>query len=91
MKKFKEFINEALYDSYEKKKKFLNTEGNILTFNVPFLLNGQEYSQIINMGLEYDKEGGVRIKGWNMRDTPWYESIDDLILAVDWNSMENWH
>ncbi len=81
------------YDTAEKKAKALRKKGNIITFKEMFYPNGtanQGYTQII---VNYIQKSGssVILHGENGIQTQWYKSIDELIDAVDWETMEKWH
>lgn len=77
------------YDTNEKRIKFVKKKGNIITFKKPFRWKGEDFSQILVTGFEKSK-GSVKVIGSN-RDTPWYDSMEDLIKAIDWDLMEGWH
>ena len=78
-----------LYDTQEKKAKFVRKRGNIITFKQPFNWMGESYTQIMVSYLEKSR-GHVKINGFG-KDSPWYDSIDKLIDAVNWEQMERWH
>ena len=77
------------YNTKAKKIKTVKKKGNIITFKTPFRWKGTEYSQILVHGFETQK-GFVKIIGFG-RDTNWFNSMDELINAIDWDLMEEWH
>lgn len=77
------------YDTNEKKIKFIKKKGNIITFKKPFKWKGEDFTQILIAGFEKSK-AHVKVIGFT-RDTPWYDSMEDLIKAIDWELMEEWH
>ena len=78
-----------LYDTKEKRAKFVRKRGNIVTFKKPFNWKGEFFTQIM-VGYLEKSQGHVKINGF-ARDSNWYESIDDLLDAIDWAQMEKWH
>lgn len=78
-----------LYDTDAKKMAFVKKSGNLVTFKKDFRWNGRDYGQIMVSGFQKQK-GSVKIIGFG-RDTPWYDSMDDLLKAIDWDLMEQWH
>ncbi len=89
---FKEGGNLSASD-IEKRINFLKKPGNIVTFKKQFFPRGtsdQGYWQILVTGFSKDKSGAVKILG-RAFDTPWYKSIDELLDAVDWESMSRFH
>ncbi len=77
------------YDTFEKRVKTIKKEGNILTFKKPFNWMGAQYSQILVKGLE-KRKGSIKIIGFG-RDSEWYKSMEELVKAIDWDKMEEWH
>lgn len=78
-----------LYDTKAKRLKAARTKGKIITFKKPFRWMGEDYMQILVQGIE--KRGGhFKIVGF-ARDSEWYKSMDDLLKAIDWKLMEEWH
>lgn len=77
------------YDTIEKRVKTIKKEGNILTFKKPFNWMGQHYTQILVKGFQ-KQNGSVKIIGLG-RDSEWYKNMDDLINAINWDLMEEWH
>jgi hypothetical protein len=77
------------YDTDAKRIKFVKKKGNIITFKKPFRWKGDDFSQILVTGFEKSR-GSVKVIGFG-RDTPWYDSIEELIKAIDWDLMEGWH
>ncbi|MFN4313306.1 MAG: strawberry notch C-terminal domain-containing protein [Chitinophagaceae bacterium] len=77
------------YDSREKKIKAVKQKGQIVTFKEKFNWMGEYYLQI---GVEgFRKQGNyVKIIGFG-KDSPWYDSMDSLLEAVDWEWMEEAH
>jgi hypothetical protein len=81
-----------IYDSKEKKLKAVRKKGNIITFKkkfYPFGTSGNPYSQIAVKYIE-KSQGHVKIVGHGI-DSNWYDSMDDLLNAIDWEKMEKWH
>ena len=79
--------NEKYYTK-EQKTKTLKRKGSIITFKEPFWWNGERFIQIMVQGIEKEK-GSVKIIGFS-RNTKWFDSMKDLIKAVNWNLMEHW-
>lgn len=77
------------YNTKAKQIEVVKRKGMILTFKQPFWWKGEQFKQIYTEGLEKHK-GAVKIIGFT-RDTPWYESMDKLLDAIDWKLMESWH
>lgn len=77
------------YDTRAKRIKTLNTKGRLITFKKQFRWMGKEHWQILTQGIEKQK-GSVKIVGFG-KDTEWYDSMDKLIAAIDWDKMEEWH
>lgn len=82
------------YDTQEKRIRFLKKRGNIVTFKEQFFPNGTANpgrTQILVGWLEKAKTTGhVKLVGQTY-DTPWFDSIERLSEAVDWDRMEAWH
>lgn len=81
-----------LYNTTDKKAKFVRKKGNIITFKKEFFPRGTSEpgrTQVLVTGVEKSK-GSVKLLG-RAYDTPWYKSMDELIKAVDWKKMESWH
>jgi hypothetical protein len=82
-----------LYGTTEKKLKFLRKKGNIITFKEPFYPRGtanESRQQIIVHSINKERSGAVKIEG-QYYDSNWYDSIEALLEAIDWNWMENAH
>jgi hypothetical protein len=79
-----------LYDTKEKKTKNVKKKGNLITFKIPFNWKGNNHKQILVQRFEKSKSGAVKIIGF-VKDTQWFNSIADLLNAVDWDIMEQWH
>ena len=77
------------YDTYSKRLKTVRKKGNIITFKKPFRWMGTDYLQILSQGIR-KQQGHFKIVG-SSRDSDWYDSMEDLIEAVDWDLMERWH
>lgn len=81
-KLYESIFKEGL-DNKNKKLNYLRKRGNIITFKKPIF--GGNITQTISMGIEKDKKtGAIKLIGKH-RDSPWFNSEDDLIKAVDWN------
>lgn len=78
-----------LYDTIAKRIKVIKKKGNIITFKEPFSWKGAVYTQILVTGFK-KQNGSVKIIGTN-RDSNWYNSMNDLLNAIDWERMEEWH
>lgn len=81
------------YDTEEKKIKFVKKKGNIITFKEPFFPKGtlnESRTQIIVMGTRKEKSGAIKLEG-RFYDSNWYNSMQDLLDAVDWDWMEAVH
>lgn len=88
-KKTRKKQSKLKYDTHEKRLKTVRKKGNIITFKKPFRWMGTEYIQILSYGIQ-KQNGHVKIVGAG-RDSDWYDNIDELIKAVDWDLMEAWH
>jgi hypothetical protein len=77
------------YSTKAKRIKAVKKEGNIITFKTPFNWHGTSYTQILVTGFKRQK-GSVKILGTN-RDSNWYDSMDELLDAIDWDTMSAWH
>mgnify|MGYP001563009726 CR=1 FL=1 len=85
------FGDTGLYNTQQKRIDFASKKGNLLTFKTPITWKGESKKQIINYGLEKDrKAGAVKIIGFGY-DSPWYNSMKELIDAMDWEQMAKWH
>ncbi len=85
------FSDPGLYNTLQKKINFAGKMGSILTFKKPIGINGEWKSQIASKGLERNRRtGAVKIIG-SFYDSPWYKSMDELIDALDWELMAQWH
>lgn len=85
--------NKNLYDTAEKRLKAIRKKRNIITFKEQFYPRGtseQGYKQIMVMGVKKDRSGAIKILGQSY-DSNWYNSVDELINAVDWEWMEQAH
>ena len=81
------------YDTEEKRIKFVKKKGNLITFKEKFYPNGtlnQGFSQVAVTGFKKDKSGAVKIIGFG-HDSLWYDSMNDLLEAIDFEQMEKWH
>lgn len=81
------------YDTEEKRIKFVKKKGNLVTFKEKFYPNGtlnQGFNQVAVTGFKKDKSGAVKIIGFG-HDSLWYDSMNDLLEAIDWEQMEKWH
>jgi len=81
------------YDSKEKRIKFLRKKESILTFKDPFYPRGTANpgrTQIIVMGIKKSSSGAVQIIGYGY-DSDWFDSLDKLLDAIDWDDMELMH
>lgn len=77
------------YNTKTKRIKAVKTKGNIITFKEQFYWKGDKFWQIGVTGFETQK-GSVKIIGFG-RDSKWYSSMDELLNAIDWDTMEAWH
>lgn len=81
------------YDTLEKRIAFVKEKGNIVTFKEQFYPNGtlnQGFTQIAITGFKKDKSGAAQIIGFG-HDSLWYASMNNLLDAIDWEKMEEWH
>ena len=82
------------YGTEEKKIAFVKKKGNIVTFKEIFYPRGtanQGFRQILVTGFLKDrKDGAVKIEG-RAYDSNWYNSMGELLAAVDWDWMERSH
>ncbi len=81
------------YDTEEKRIKFVKKKGNLVTFKEKFYPNGtanQGFEQVLVTGFKKDKSGAVRIIGFG-HDSLWYDSMDELLEAINFKTMEVWH
>ena len=77
------------FNTREKRIATLKKKGNIITFKDRFFWKGESFSQILILDFETDKKSGaVKLVGFS-RDTKWFNSVDDLLKAIDWEWMEN--
>lgn len=89
-----------LYSDAESKLKFIKKFGSMITFKNKFVpdemkmfpeFGGKPKSQVISDGkLEKNDKGQVRIVG-NVFDSPWFDSQEDLLNAIDWDGMREMH
>lgn len=81
------------YDTDEKRIKFLRARGNIITFKEKFYPRGTANLcrlQIIVCSIEKARNGSVKISG-SFYDNNWYNSMEELIDAIDWEEIEQMH
>lgn len=78
------------YDTKDKRVAFVKRKGNIITFKESFFWKGKSFTQILVEELEIHDGGAVKVIGFT-RDTKWYNNIDELIEAIDWDWMEAAH
>lgn len=86
MKKYP-FGKKNLYGTTQKKIAAVKKKGNIITFKKQWAYGNGTATQIIVTGFKKTKSGAVKIGG-RFYDSPWYESIDKLLEAVDWKFMD---
>ncbi len=78
------------YNTKQKKLDAVRTKGNIITFKDKFYPKGKAnpgHRQIIVQRLQKEK-AGCKIIG-EFYNSDWYDSLDDLLDAVDWQLMED--
>lgn len=90
MKTFNEFVqmNEAksLYGTYAKKLDTIKKNGHI-KFKKPLYPKGMNLKQmIITDVIRTGKK--VRLESYDDKETPWFDSMKDLIDVIDWDTME---
>ena len=93
MKEQNENFNVKIYNTLEKRIATVKKKGNIITFKETFFPRGtanQGFTQILVTGFRKDKSGAVKIEG-RAFDSNWYSSINDLIDAVDFELLGEWH
>ncbi len=79
------------YGTLQKKINFVSKKGSILTFKNPIGINGEWKRQIASTGLKKDrKTGAIKVIGC-FYDSPWYKNMEELIAAMDWEKMAEWH
>lgn len=81
------------YDTRTKRIAFVKKKGSIVTFKEKFYPRGtldKGYDQIAITRFKKVKSGAIQLEGVG-RDSRWYNSLDELIDAIDWGIMENWH
>lgn len=72
------------YATYKQKEAFIRKKRNIVTFK-----NGK---QVITAGVTRDRPtGAVQLDGEFGYTSKWYNSMKDLLDAVDWAKMRRWH
>lgn len=76
-----------MYGSKAKRVAAVKKKGNIITFKERFAYGNGNARQIIVMGFKKTKSGAVKIIG-RYYDSPWYDNIDQLLKAVDWEFMD---
>lgn len=89
----KQNANEKRYDTREKRIQFLKRKGSIITFKSPFYPRGTANGsriQIIVVRINEQRAGGIKIVG-EFYDSDWYDSLDALLNAIDWDEMEVMH
>jgi predicted transcriptional regulator len=82
-----------LYDTDEKKLKTIKKKGNLIAFKKPFYPRGtseQGYTQLMVAGIRKEKSGAIKIEGFG-RDSDWYNSVNELFDAINWEWMESVH
>ena len=77
------------YDTLDKRIKAVKQKGQIITFKEPFNWMGEFFRQIGVTGFKKQRNY-VKIIGFG-RDSQWYDSLESLIEAVDWEWMEKAH
>jgi hypothetical protein len=83
--KLEAILTEALtFDSEEQKKAYLKP-GNIITFKhkLPDFPSGQ----IAISKIKRDKSGAIKLINPFGTESPWYQSQQELINAIDWDWM----
>ena len=81
------------YDTKDKRIQFLKEKGSIITFKKPFYpseTTSRSRTQIIVQEVNTHHSGGTKIMGL-FYETPWFESLDDLLDAIDWDIIEKMH
>jgi hypothetical protein len=78
-----------LYNTTEKKVKFLKKVAHIATFKKPITYYGNKFSQILICRFVHDKDG-YSVEGmWC--STKVYKTLDELLDRFDWDWMESRH
>ncbi|WP_217607211.1 hypothetical protein [Chitinophaga sp. GbtcB8] len=85
----KQTDNNMLFDTNEKKLKFVRKRNNIVMFKEPFYPWGTAHEsrqQVLVAGIRKCKDA-IKIVG-QFYDSNWYDSIEALLDAIDWDWME---
>lgn len=78
-------LNESLSFSTDQEKRAFIKVGNILTFKDP--LPGFPTGQIAIAKIQRTKSGAIKIINPFGTESPWYQSEQELIDAIDWDWM----
>jgi len=81
------------YDTRKKRIQFLKEKGSIITFTKPFYpseTTSRSRTQIIVQKVKTPNSGSAKITG-QFYKTPWFESLDELLDAIDWDIIEKMH
>lgn len=79
----------VLYETLKQKLAFIKREGSILTFlEKP---SHFDRTQILITRISKRKNGQIKLIGMFGIETGWFESMDELISLVDWETMDDWH
>ncbi|MFZ5552490.1 MAG: hypothetical protein ACOZCO_05185 [Bacteroidota bacterium] len=79
-----------VYRTEEEKIAVVKKKDNIITFKERWAYGNGSATQIIVQRLKKTKSGAVKIEG-RFYDSPWYESMKELLSAIDWDFMRrNW-
>ena len=84
-KRIESKLTEALSFSTDKEKRAFIKVGNILTFKNS--LPGFPIGQIAIAKIQRTKSGAIKIINPFGTESPWYQSEEDLIDAIDWEWM----
>ncbi len=73
---------------FQKKLAHIKKKGTIITFKEEFPTGkGDRTNQLVARGIEKErKTGGAKINGRDF-DSPWFNSVEELIDAIDWDWM----
>jgi len=81
-------LRELKYNTDKKKINFLSKKGNIVTFKNR--INGR-WQAVVTKLEKSRKSDKVKLHGELGFETRWFDDIDDLIDAIDWDFMEDSH
>ena len=81
-------LDEAKFESKEDKIKVINKKS-IITFKKPIVWKGEKLKQLKTVKLVTDKKSGRSMIQGTDADTPWFDSVEELLDIVDWKKMSD--